>query len=430
MKNVAFTICAKNYIGLAQVLEKSIKTHNPDVDFFIFIADEIDDDDEIAEDLADNILIAKDTLDIKQDEWFSMAFKYDLTEFCTAIKPSCFKYLFDNNENVNCIYFDPDIFVFSSLNLIYNELVYKTFVITPHILTIEKLYTGDLKEYQLLFSGIYNLGFIAIKKNASSIRMLDWWELRLKDRCYRNMLEHYFTDQKWIDFLPALFPNEVVISDNLGMNLAPWNFYERKIELINSEIYVRNRIEAIKPKTDQLIFVHYSGFNYKELIENNLLQQNLKNFVVSEDLMVIFQKYAEALLQSSLIEYLKLKYSYNTFSNSTYISLIYRKLYKSLWEDQILFSNPFDAEKSFFKSLKQAKLINKSVVVSDKTSINNASNVDNKISLINKLFTTLYRVVGVNKYFQIVRLLRFYARVENHTFIVGKQYFKKLKSPF
>ena len=39
-KNVAFTICAKNYIGLAQILEQSVRVHNPGVDFFIFVADE------------------------------------------------------------------------------------------------------------------------------------------------------------------------------------------------------------------------------------------------------------------------------------------------------------------------------------------------------------------------------------------------------
>ena len=32
MRKVVFTICAKNYIGLAQVLEKSILEYNKDID--------------------------------------------------------------------------------------------------------------------------------------------------------------------------------------------------------------------------------------------------------------------------------------------------------------------------------------------------------------------------------------------------------------
>jgi hypothetical protein len=43
MKNCVFTIVAKNYIGLAQILEESLKDKNPDVDFFIFVADEFSD---------------------------------------------------------------------------------------------------------------------------------------------------------------------------------------------------------------------------------------------------------------------------------------------------------------------------------------------------------------------------------------------------
>ena len=183
-------------------------------------------------------------------------------------------------------------------------------------------------------------------------------------------------------------------------------------------------------KKDQLIFVHYSGFNYKELTENNVQQQNLKNFVFADDLLDIFQNYSAALHQSAIKEYLKLKYSYSSFSNSIYISPIYRKLYKSLQEDQPINSNPFDSTDTFFQTLKKANFIKESVVNSDKTSINNAVNVDRKINLINKLFSILYTLIGVNKYFQIVRLLRFYSRIENHTFILGKQHFNKLKSPF
>ena len=38
-KNCIFTICAKNYIGLAQALEKSILQYNNNIDFYIVVAD-------------------------------------------------------------------------------------------------------------------------------------------------------------------------------------------------------------------------------------------------------------------------------------------------------------------------------------------------------------------------------------------------------
>jgi hypothetical protein len=87
-----FTICAKNYIGLAQALEKSVQQYNDNVDFYIVVADELDTGKEPP--VADNVLIAKSVLPIEENLWTNMAFKYNLTEFCTAIKPFSLEYFF------------------------------------------------------------------------------------------------------------------------------------------------------------------------------------------------------------------------------------------------------------------------------------------------------------------------------------------------
>ena len=273
MRKVVFTICAKNYIGLAQVLEKSILEYNKDIDFFIFCADEFETKDEIKS-LPNNVLIAKDVLDFPQEKWNELSFKYEITEFCTCIKPSCFKYIFANYQPDACIYFDPDILVFNSLDSIFNKLEKYSIILTPHITTIENQYTGKLKEQNLLFSGMYNLGFLALRNDDNSHKMLNWWEIRLDDRCFQNGMENYFTDQKWMDFLPCFFPTELFISFNLGLNLAPWNFYERKITLIDNNYYVSNRLND-DATNYPLIFVHYSGFKYDLLLKNQIKHRNL-----------------------------------------------------------------------------------------------------------------------------------------------------------
>ena len=91
--NAIFTIVAKNYIGLAQVLERSVVA-NSTSDFYIIVADEFDKGQAERYDLPGNILIAKNKLGIDNDLWEEMAFKYSLVEFCTAIKPACFQYFF------------------------------------------------------------------------------------------------------------------------------------------------------------------------------------------------------------------------------------------------------------------------------------------------------------------------------------------------
>ena len=143
MKKVAFTICAKNYLGLALLLEKSINDHNEDIEFYVFIADEFSKTDNI-DVLPKNVIIARDTIGIESSKWNQMAFKYDLTEFCTSIKPTCFKYIFEKYNPDSCIYFDPDILVYNSLNTIYDILILKSIIVTPHIVTIQDKYSGKL----------------------------------------------------------------------------------------------------------------------------------------------------------------------------------------------------------------------------------------------------------------------------------------------
>ena len=106
-KNCIFTICAKNYIGLAQTLEKSVKKYNNNVDFYIIVADEFNREEKTI--LGNNIFIAKEILNIDETLWINMSFKYNLTEFCTCIKPFTIEYFFTQKGYETVCYLDPDI---------------------------------------------------------------------------------------------------------------------------------------------------------------------------------------------------------------------------------------------------------------------------------------------------------------------------------
>ena len=420
MKKTAFTICAKNYIGLALALEESIKSYNKDINFFIFVADEFENKEDIV-DLPKNVLVAKEHLDIQESLWNEMSFKYDLTEFCTSIKPSCFKYMFKMTETDACIYFDPDILTFSSLEVIYSKLDKYSIVLTPHITTIETIYSGDLSEQRLLYSGIFNLGFIAIKNSTVGIQLIDWWEKRLEDRCFQNMMDHYFTDQKWMDFVPSLFPESVYISSNLGFNVAPWNFYEREIIKNDESFFVTNRItndNVLHP----LVFVHFSGFNYKELLSGKVVQGNIKDMVFRDDYSIIFEEYSKFILESHFSKYIKHNYSYNYFNNNVYITKIHRSLYRRLVEDGKLTDNPFMSNGTFYSALKKNKVLK--TINLDKTILENVPNVGSKIKIVNKLWSFLFSIVGSNNFFRILKLMRIYSKVENHVYLISDDYKK------
>ena len=427
MRNTVFTICTKNYIGLCDVLFKSIKKYNDDIDCYIFVADEMESISNALDRV--NILIAKDVLDIELRKWYDMAFKYDLTEFCTAIKPFCFQYLFRKIKSQKVIYFDPDIFVVNSLNSIWELLDTKDVVLTPHVTTLQINYTGDLNERNLLHSGLYNCGFIALKNTQLGLNVIDWWGNRLMDFCYRSESESMFTDQKWIDFIPSLLPQEKYeISFNLGYNLAPWNFYEREVVKKGDDFFIKNRLSG-NNEIDKLTFIHFSGYNYKELLNNNIVQKNITHLQVRDDLVELFNDYSTAILNSSFDKYINYTYTYNYFENGKSISSIHRRIYRRMLYDHVQYSeSPFKTTRgSFYDVCEKHKMILSTNMdsLAKKEAADIRKNVG-KIYVLNILFKLLYKLLGAQKYFMFVRLLRMYGKFENHVFLLNNEYMKKV----
>ena len=221
MEKCVFTIVAKNYIGLAQILMNSVSQYNNDVETCIIVADEYDKSKE------NSVIVAKNFVEIESALWEEMSLKYDLTEFCTAIKPFCFEKLFESYSKV--IYLDPDILLYDSLQQVWTWLEEKSIALTPHVARAHVKYNGELPENQLLGTGVFNLGFCAMRKDGVSKTIVEWWKERLKDQCFSDVYNYLYTDQHWMDLIPAYFPNDLYVVTELGYNVAPWNFFEREI---------------------------------------------------------------------------------------------------------------------------------------------------------------------------------------------------------
>lgn len=418
MKKCVFTICAKNYIGLARILEVSLKKHNPNIDFYIFVADRFEE----KTDLPDNVLISFDCFG-SELPWEDMAFKYDLTEFCTSIKPSCFKYVLENLGYEKAIYFDPDIYIFDSLDGVYDLLDKYSIVITPHLALIQEAYTGDTPERNLLASGVYNLGFCALKKSKYSIQFIYWWRNRLLDQCFANFPENYYTDQKWIDMLPCFFPSDVLhISRHLGLNVAPWNFFEREIINQDSEFWVKGRNVKGEKDREKLIFIHYSGYNYSKLIKGEIFQKNIPNLAEYSDINIILEVYSNAIqsMLSVFNQFIHLKYTYNSFDNEVSITSFQRRLYHGIEARQEIYKDVFSSKETdtYYSDLKKHRLFPKIGEI-EKYGKETPS-VKKKVGRVNKFFTILYKIVGYDRFYLMVRLFKPYSKFETYSFLLKR----------
>lgn len=419
-KNCAFTIVAKNYMGLAVILEKSIRRYYNDLDFYIIVADEIP--EELRREIPENVLVGKEVLGIDENTWENMSFKYNITEFCTSIKPKSFLYMISGGYE-KIIYLDPDIYFFASIGSIFSGLDDCCVMLTPHILTIPKLGDTDSPEKVWRECGIFNLGFCGVNNAAKTKTVLEWWHERLINQCYINTLQAQFTDQKMVDFFPAfLTKDELLISDNLGMNVAPWNFFEREILLENENLYVKARASKAEHK-DRLIFVHYSGYDYIKLSEGIREQRNISHLKNYSDLDILFSEYSESLKkEQALLKYINLTYTYNTFKNGIKIIDYYRRLYAALIDKGEKLQDPFNPAESFYILLKKKGIIKAQRCDMSKVSKFDFPNFKKKLKIINKCSRLVYKIIGVNRYFLMVRLFRSYSAYETHIHLLYSKY--------
>lgn len=424
-KNVVFTIVAKNYIGLAQILEESLKEKNPDIDFFIILADDFSDDFNL-EKLPSNILIARKELNISTIQWMDMSFKYDLTEFCTAIKPASFSYFIEKTKYEKIIYLDPDIYIYNSLNPIFDMLENHSIVLTPHVTTIQDTFQGDRSESGLMSTGVFNLGFCGIKNDFSAKKMISWWHERLLDKCYIDSHDSYFTDQKWMDFLPCYFSSsELYVSRHLGMNIAPWNFFEREIYTENEILKVRNRETTSGRLEDPVIFVHYSGYNYSEMKKGNVVQNNISKIKDYEDIKLLTNVYANEIYNKRDIfdKYIKEKYSFGIFENGDAIKGFHRRIYRSLVNKGLLFENPFSiGNNSLHQKLKVRGMTKSSPINIDKATKENLQGIGKKLKIFNSATRFLYKLIGFDKYLLLIRLMRPFSRFESQIHLITSDF--------
>lgn len=411
--NAVCTIVAKNYLSQARTLGDSLKKTNPDLDFYILLADSAEGDIDLTKEKHKTIEVK----DIEIPFLKEMAFKYNVLEFCTAVKPFFIEWLFNKYNYEKIIYLDPDIYVYDSLQCIYDDLNENFLVITPHIVNIDLEYRGGFSEEELLFVGIYNLGFAAIKNDEQGRFFVKWWCNRLKDKCYADREDALHVDQKWIDFIPSFFEKGVLISKNMGYNAAMWNIHEKELSAENGAYYFQNK--AGNNEKYKLIFFHFSGFqpNTPETMCRKQTKYNLNN---KPEYREMFTNYAKEMIDNGFNELVKLKYFYDRYDNGVYITQFQRRLYRKTLEGGKYYSDPFYTGRDSFYEMMNSKglILNDKAGSFNSLKINTYPKLDSKLKKFESFMTVVRKIIGTKKYFLIVKLMSKYYRPENQEFLI------------
>ena len=228
MKVLVYSSFTFSYLNRARVLFQTLKRFHPDWEAVALITDEPPPGfafDPAAEPF-DRVVWAKDLGIAPFRGWL---FRHDVVEVCTAVKGPFLHQVCEAGGADIAIYLDPDTALFAPLDPLVEMLGRDDILLTPHLIDPNDDRGAILdNDLATLRTGIFNLGFVAIRTTGEGARFARWWNDRLLAFCYDDIPNGLFVDQRWCDHVPALFDRVKVIRDP-GYNVASWNLSHRRI---------------------------------------------------------------------------------------------------------------------------------------------------------------------------------------------------------
>lgn len=350
------TIITKSYLPFARALSHSLREHSPNLRLYVLLADELDGSFNPTEEPFTTILLEELP---DQDLVRKMCFYYTAFELCCALRGMLHEYMYDKNIADSWLFLDSDILTYSSLQEIFNQLEKTSILLNPHLLNpVNQPYVYDV-EVGVLVSGIYNAGFLGLKRSEETRRFIDWFKDRLihygfNRRGKEAIFKLLFVDQLWLNFVPHFF-NEVSFLVHPGANVGYWSLISHKITKENN-IYLINN----KP----LLFIHFSGWNISQPSQVSTYLSIGENISIWKELG---EHYKELLLNHGYEECRNYPYAFSSFSNDQKIIPEMRYLYyEKTVNNEVAQTDPF-SENNYF--------ILKRLLKSNRTSIYSALSV-------------------------------------------------------
>jgi hypothetical protein len=384
--HAVFTVCNLFYLPRALVLAESVlRLHGQRLKIFLF-------DRKIDVDLSDLPADIAWIEDMGVPDLYQLAFKYDIIEFSTAVKPFLAMKLLEEHERV--IFLDPDTCTYRSLEPILRDLDAHSVVLTPHHTTPQADDPSE-RDIGMMRFGSFNLGFFAVRGSEEGVRFLRWWWAR----CYQlSFMESQFglsVDQKWVSIAPALF-QDLHVSFHLGYNVAPWNLYERKITRRPDGSHWVN-------DTHSLVFFHFSNFDRSDLEYLNK-RSFVERGVHKPEVLALSQAY-EACLDAMKVDAAGVKYGFDYMSGGEYVSPTLRRAYACVLPELPPGHDPFDSAGVVGEFARRNHLLEKSPSPYSAVGFRHVEAHRRLLRIVYFLMRLVLRLMGPNRFQNFSRLL-------------------------
>jgi hypothetical protein len=216
-----------------------------------------------------------------------------LIEYYFTCTPSLPLYVLNHAPEVDIItYLDADLYFFSSIEPVYQELGNGSVLIIGH------RFPPALKHMEIY--GIYNVGMLSFRRDNNGLACLQSWRDSCLDWCYDRVENERFADQKYLDNWPDKFSG-VVVLQHKGAGLAPWNLANYNYTRKNKEFLIDGQ---------PIIVYHFQGLKW---INRWIYDANIKLYKTRLMGMVKYGVYIPYLMELNQFNQKLDKYGWSNF---------------------------------------------------------------------------------------------------------------------
>lgn len=322
----AITIVSKPYLALARVTAQSFREHNPDIPFYMLLAD--DEQGRLDPTREPFQILHMEDLGITALKQFQ--FRHTELELSYASTPFAIQCLLRRGYD-GVLFLKQETLVLDDLSSVFAKLAEHAVVLTPHLLEPPSRPDALQHEVRVLRAGIHNGGVVGFANCEEAHSFLGWWQTKVFRRCIREVKRGCHFEQRWLDFAPSLVTRYHLLRDP-GVNVGHWNLLERHIHVTNGCVTAMGvpcrvfRFSGYQPEQPEMV----TKYNRYLTVAN------------TGEAAAVFARYQALLMAAGYAETRKLPYAYATYTNGVPVSERARRAYQRRTDADSKDVNPFE----------------------------------------------------------------------------------------
>jgi hypothetical protein len=262
----------------------------------------------------------------------ALRFRYPQQPLSYAATPYLLTHLLRRGFS-RVVFLKQESLVLGDLTSLFDAVGQRSIALTPHLLHPLEGAGAISRELNILQSGTFNGGVIAVADTPMTHRFLAWWAERVATHCLHAVADGMHYEQRWLDLVPAFFEDVHIVRDP-AYNVGHWNLPERRIEpcrVFRFSGYSPDKPEAVTRYSSRL---------------------TLENVGPAA---AVFERFRLELEATGYSETKSWPYAYGAFDNGVPIPDLARNLYGSLGDGAPRFGDPFQVNTphSYFRWLNQ-----------------------------------------------------------------------------